>query len=62
MVPLATDTLLLNEGTGEFNLVYSTGFVVKTSGGGVPLPALAGSTGTSACAGTESSSPQICCR
>lgn len=38
--PLAGgNTLLLDPKTGEFNMVDSTGFVVKTSDGGVPLPA-----------------------
>jgi hypothetical protein len=33
------NTLLLDPNTGEFNMVDSTGFVVKASNGGVPLPA-----------------------
>ncbi len=37
-VPLDSSTLLLNTATGEFNLVDNTGFVVKTTAGGVPLP------------------------
>jgi hypothetical protein len=42
--PLAGgNTLMLNPGTGEFNMVDSTGFVVKTTGGGVKLPAAPGS-------------------
>ena len=32
------NTLLLDPTTGEFNMVDSTGFVVKTTDGGVPLP------------------------
>ena len=32
------NTLLLDPTTGEFNMVDSTGFVIKTSDGGVPLP------------------------
>ncbi|MDT4904499.1 MAG: hypothetical protein QOH52_2515 [Pseudonocardiales bacterium] len=44
VVPLQDGTLLLNSKTGEFNMVDSTGFVIKHSGG-VPLPARAGSTG-----------------
>ena len=37
-VPLADHTLLLNPATGEFNMVDNNGFIVKRSGGGVPLP------------------------
>ncbi|MGI8677300.1 MAG: fibronectin type III domain-containing protein [Jatrophihabitans sp.] len=44
VVPLTDGTLLLNRATGEFNMVDSTGFVVKTTGG-VQLPQRAGSTG-----------------
>ena len=40
--PLAGGTLLLNTATGEFNLVDSSGFVVKPTGGGVPLPKVRG--------------------
>lgn len=36
VVPLSDHTLLLNEGTGEFNIVDNSGFVVKRDGG-VPL-------------------------
>ena len=32
------NTLLLDPTSGEFNMVDSTGFVIKTSDGGVPLP------------------------
>lgn len=39
---LAGSTLLLNSRTGEFNMVDGTGFVAKTSAGGVPLPKQAG--------------------
>ncbi|MEO6700828.1 MAG: fibronectin type III domain-containing protein [Jatrophihabitantaceae bacterium] len=42
VTPLASGTLLLNSQTGEFNLVDGTGFVVKTTAGGVPLPKQAG--------------------
>lgn len=45
VVPLAGGTLLLNRRTGEFNLVDGTGFVVKTTAGGVPLPRQAGAAG-----------------
>ena len=44
VVPLADSTLLLNAKTGEFNMVDGTGFVVKTTSGGVPLPRQAGDT------------------
>lgn len=37
VVPLADHTLLLNDATGEFNMVDNSGFVVKHDGGGVPL-------------------------
>lgn len=37
VVPLDGGTLLLNTGTGEFNMVDDTGFVIKHDGGGVPL-------------------------
>ena len=38
VMPLSDGTLLLNSRTGEFNMVDSTGFVIKTTAGGVPLP------------------------
>ncbi len=39
LYPLAGgNTLMLRPSTGEFNMVDSTGFVVKTVGGGVQLP------------------------
>lgn len=44
VVPLADSTLLLNAKTGEFNMVDGTGFVVKTTAGGVPLPRQVGDT------------------
>lgn len=44
LVPVDDGTLLFNRGTGEFNMVDSTGFVIKTKGG-VPLQAQPGSTG-----------------
>jgi hypothetical protein len=37
IVPLIDHTLLLNQSTGEFNMVDNSGFVVKHDGGGVPL-------------------------
>ncbi len=37
VVPLDGGTLLLNQKTGEFNMVDSGGFVMKHDGGGVPL-------------------------
>jgi hypothetical protein len=42
------NTLMLNPTTGEFNMVDSTGFVVKPTGGGVRLPTATGVTRTSA--------------
>jgi hypothetical protein len=42
------NTLMLNPSTGEFNMVNSTGFVVKTTGGGVQLPTATGVTRTTA--------------
>lgn len=42
IVPLTDSTLLLNQDTGEFNMVDNTGFVVKRTGGGVPLGPRAG--------------------
>jgi hypothetical protein len=44
VVPLVDATLLLNESTGEFNMVASTGDVVKRLGGGVPLAKRSGGT------------------
>lgn len=44
VVPLSGGTLLLNRTTGEFNVVDATGLVVKTEGGGVPLPKATGAT------------------
>lgn len=44
------NTLMLNPSTGEFNMVSSTGFVVKTTGGGVRLPTATGVTRTTAIA------------
>jgi hypothetical protein len=41
VVPLTDHTLLLNEATGEFNIVDNSGFVVKRDGG-VPLDKRAG--------------------
>ncbi|HZZ96250.1 MAG TPA: fibronectin type III domain-containing protein [Jatrophihabitantaceae bacterium] len=39
LIPLAGgNTLMLRSSTGEFNMVDSTGFVVKATGGGVQLP------------------------
>lgn len=38
VVPLDSGTLLLNQATGEFNIVAPTGFVIKSKGGGVKLP------------------------
>ncbi|HVU92137.1 MAG TPA: fibronectin type III domain-containing protein, partial [Jatrophihabitans sp.] len=43
VVPLDGGTLLLNQRTGEFNMVDNSGFVVKHDGGGVPLGQGAGS-------------------
>src|SRR5439155_19550214 len=37
VVPLTDHTLLVNQSTGEFNMVDNSGFVVKHDGGGVPL-------------------------
>src|SRR5919201_3626200 len=42
VLALTDDTLLLNESTGEFNMVDNSGFVVKHDGGGVPLGKRAG--------------------
>ncbi len=44
VVPLSEGTLLLNNKTGEFNMVDGTGFVIKTTAGGVPLPRQVGDT------------------
>ena len=46
VAPLAAGTLLVNRSSGEFNMVDAAGFVVKTKGGGVPLPAVTGQTTT----------------
>ena len=40
MVPLAGGTLMLDPTTGEFNMLDSSGFVLKATGGGVRLPQL----------------------
>src|SRR3954451_18585335 len=37
-VPLTDHTLLLNQTSGEFNIVDNNGFIVKHDGSGVPLP------------------------
>lgn len=53
VVPLTDHTLLLNQTSGEFNMVDNSGFVVKRDGG-VPLVARTGSTssfGVAAAAG-----------
>ncbi|HEY8301565.1 MAG TPA: hypothetical protein VIG48_06685 [Jatrophihabitans sp.] len=42
------NTLLLDPATGEFNMVDSTGFVIKSSDGGVPLPKADGPTTSTA--------------
>lgn len=43
VVPLGQrTTLMLNPVTGEFNMIDSTGFVLKNSGGGVRLPSSTG--------------------
>jgi hypothetical protein len=42
------NTLMLDTSSGEFNMVDSTGFVVKPSDGGVTLPRIAASTTSSA--------------
>lgn len=46
VVPLSGATMLVNRATGEFNVVDTAGFTVKTTGGGVPLPAVDGLSGT----------------
>jgi hypothetical protein len=43
VVALNDTTLLLNRETGAFNMVDSTGFVIKTTPGGIALPAAPGS-------------------
>jgi hypothetical protein len=48
------NTLMLNRSTGEFNMVDSTGFVVKPTGGGVRLPRSTGAARTSAVPAGES--------
>ncbi|SOD71867.1 hypothetical protein SAMN05892883_1328 [Jatrophihabitans sp. GAS493] len=48
VVPLNSGTLLVNKATGEFNVVDTAGFVVKTTDGGVALPKVAGQSGTQA--------------
>jgi hypothetical protein len=54
VVPLTNSTLLLNRASGEFNLIDSAGFVVKTKNGGVPLPRRAGpTTATGVAAGSS---------
>ncbi|SHH00852.1 Fibronectin type III domain-containing protein [Jatrophihabitans endophyticus] len=50
--PMADGALLLDKQTGEFNIVDSTGFVLKKDGG-VPLPRRAGATGASAVAARD---------
>ena len=47
VTPMGTDTLLTDRRTGEFNIVDTTGFVIKKDGG-VPLPQRAGATGVRA--------------
>jgi hypothetical protein len=44
VVPLLDHTLLLNQSTGEFNMIDNSGFLVKHDGSGVGLPTPAGST------------------
>jgi hypothetical protein len=44
VIPLQDGTLLLDSATGEFNMLDSTGFVLKASGGGVSLPNAADTT------------------
>ena len=53
VVPLdgnSGSTLLLDSATGEFNMLDSTGFVLKPSGGGVTLPNASATTGAAAVA------------
>jgi hypothetical protein len=54
VINLNEGALLLNTATGEFNMVDSTGFVVKSTGGGVHLPALAAATGAAGVAAGDS--------
>ena len=54
VVPLTDSTLLLNSATGAFNLVDSTGFVVKTTGAGVALPAQTAATSAEGVAAGDS--------
>ncbi|WP_375484124.1 hypothetical protein [uncultured Jatrophihabitans sp.] len=49
VAPLDQGTLLYNRTSGEFNMVASTGFVVKTNGG-VPIAQRPGATGATAIA------------
>jgi hypothetical protein len=44
VIPLQDGTLLLDSATGEFNMLDSTGFVLKSSGGGLSLPNAADTT------------------
>ena len=54
MLPLTNSTLLLDKATGEFNMVDSSGFVIKTKNGGVPLPQRgSGTTAAGIAAGTS---------
>lgn len=52
VVPMSEGTLLLNRVTGEFNMVDSTGFVLKTNGG-VPVERRAGATDTTGIAAKD---------
>src|SRR5579875_583742 len=55
LIPLAGDnTLMLNHATGAFNMIDSTGFVVKPTPGGVQLPHHPGTGATSAVAAGDS--------
>jgi hypothetical protein len=54
LVPLASTTLLLDATTGSFNMLDTSGYVIKTSSGGVTLPPLAGASTASAVAAGES--------
>jgi hypothetical protein len=55
LLPLEGDnTLMLDPTSGEFNMVDSTGFVVKPTDGGVQLPHSAAATRTSAVASGDS--------
>jgi hypothetical protein len=51
-------TLLLNRTTGEFNMVYATGFVIKTNGG-VPLPAMKHTTAAVALPAHDPAAPDL---